>query len=251
MKISNKDLQRLYKEYVLVSFPSPRKYCPSFKKIANSFNSKSSEKQKTKILNHITTCHYCCQEFKFILQILRNEKKINKNADTLRLSKKEIASLEKRAAVILYDLKKREKSFFPILSWKYGSLLLAAIAISIILIIFIKTDLFRFMESHKQRGETISQIKLILPIRERYSKNSLFFKWSEFIGSDYYIIELFDETLALLWKSDKIYNNYYVPHKELTENLTENRTYFWIVKAYLINGEKVESPLAEFFLVDE
>lgn len=251
MKIKNKDLKNLYRAHILENFPSSRKHCPSFKKIIGSFNHKSSEKQKTKILDHITTCHYCYKEFEFIMQILRNDGKINKNIRNFHLSNKEMAFIKKRAANSLCDLKKRKELFFPILSWKYSSLFLAGILITIILIILFKTNSLQLIEVHNQRGATISRIKLFKPVGARYSKSSLSFEWSELKESNYYILEMFDETLAPFWRSNKIFHHQYAPPKELIENLSKNRTYFWMVTAFYLNGKKVESPLVEFFLIDK
>ena len=73
MKIKHKDLQQLYKYFVMENIPESRKNCPPSKEIINFFRAKLSEKQKTNIIDHITHCYYCAQEFEFILQTLRHK----------------------------------------------------------------------------------------------------------------------------------------------------------------------------------
>lgn len=251
MKINNKDLQRLYKDYIRQKSPSSRKNCPPLKKIINFFNSKSLEKQKFKIIDHITTCSYCLQEFEFILQTLRYKLKINEEISDFLNTEKVISTIRKKSDILVSDLKKRQSPFFPKLSWKYGSLLLGGVAAAIILIIiFFKPDIIRIPVKNQQRSETITQIKLIEPIGAKYSTSSLSFKWRKLNDSDYYILELFDESLIPVWKSEKILKNHYTLPKNAIKNLDENKVYFWMVTAFLSNGKKIESTLEEFTLLN-
>jgi len=250
MKINNKDLQRLYKAFVRQKIPSSRKDCPPFKKIIKLFSNRLSEKQKTQIIDHITNCYYCTREFEFILHSLRYKLKLNTEINKLLLTEKEIYAIKKRAEVIVSDLEKRQKFPFLRLSWKYVSILLAGTVIITFSVISFKTNLFRIPEESKQRSENITQIKLIEPVGEKHSKTSISFKWSEIKNSNYYILELYDEALVPIWKSKKIFKNYFIFPRKLSKNLTENRVYFWMVTAYFMKGRKIESPLEEFTLTD-
>lgn len=251
MKINNKELQRLYKAYIRQKVPSTRKNCPSIKKIMDFFSGKTSKKQKTKIVDHITSCNFCAQEFEFFLQTLRYKLKINREIDDFLLSNKAISENREKSNSVVSGLRKRQNTFFPKFSWKYSSLLLGGAVITIIFIIlFFKTNLIQIPAKIQQRSEIAPQIKLIEPIGKNYSKTPLSFKWSELKDSDYYIIELFNETLTLVWKSDKIYKNHYFLPRTLTKKLVKNKVYFWLVTALLPNRKKVESPLEEFTLSD-
>lgn len=251
MKINNKDLQRLYKDFIRQKSPSSRENCPPLKKIINFFNSKSPEKQKSKIIDHITTCSYCLQEFEFILQTLRYKLKTNKELSDFLNSEKVISAIRKKSDILVSDLKKRQSSYFSRLSWKYSSLLLGGVAAAIILIIiFFKSDLIRIPVKNQKRSQTITQIKLLEPIGSKYFTSSLSFKWRKFNNSDYYILELFDESLTPVWKSDKILKNHYTLPEDAVKNLAKNKTYFWMVTAFLSNGKKIESTLEKFTLLN-
>jgi hypothetical protein len=88
MKINDKDLQRLYRAYVMDMIPSSRKGCPSLKRIIDIISSNSSQKQKAKIIEHITHCAHCAQEFEFILQIFRRELNLTNQIDHLLAAEK-------------------------------------------------------------------------------------------------------------------------------------------------------------------
>jgi len=244
MKIKHKDLQKLYKAYMMENIPQSRKNCLLPKEIINFFKSKLSEKQKIKIIDHMTNCYCCAQEFEFILQTLRDEKKLNEEIGKLLQSKENITAIRKRAKRNISNTGKMKKIFFPILSWKYVLLLIGAIIIISALVTF------QNLGKREYRGTNLTQVHLIEPINGKYSKSSLVFKWNEFKDSEYYILELFDETLFQIWKSNKIFKNHVILPTEIAKMLNENKIYFWMVTAFLTDGIKIESEIEEFTLTD-
>lgn len=244
MKINYKDLQKQYKAYIRENSILSRKNCPSIKKFINFFKSKMSEKQKTKIIDHVTNCYFCAQEFEFIFQILRYVLKLNEEIASVLRSKNDRKTIKKVAKSNISNQRKKQKIFFPMLSWKYTSLIIGtAIIISALIILY---------NSGKKeyRGINHNQLYLIEPVDGKYSKSLLLFKWNKFKGSDYYILELFDETLFPIWKSNKIFKNHIILPNEIAKSLNENKTYFWIATAFLPNGRKIESEIGEFTLSD-
>lgn len=244
MKIKNKDLIKLYKAHIMENIPHSRKSCPPSKEIISFFKSKTSEKQRSRIIDHITKCSSCAQEFEFILQTQREEGKLIEGIGNLLQSKENIAAIKKRAGKKINLTDERLKLFFPRLSWKYA-IILAGVAI------IISTFLvFQNIGKREYRGPDLSQVRLIEPIDGKYSKSLLVFKWNEFKDSEYYIIELFDETLFQIWKSNKISKNQALLPAEVAKSLNTNKTYFWMVTAFLPDGRKIESEIEEFTLTD-
>lgn len=244
MKIQNKDLIKLYKAHIMENIPHSRKSCPPSKEIISFFKSKTSEKQRSRIIDHITKCSSCAQEFEFILQTQREEGKLIEGIGKLLQSKENITATKKRAGKKINYLNVRRKSFFPRLPWKYA-LILAGFAI-IISTFFV----FQNIGKMEYRGADLSRVHLNEPINGKYSKSLLVFKWNEFKDSEYYIIELFDETLFQIWKSSKIYKNQATLPAEIAKRLNINKTYFWMVTAFLPDGRKIESEIEEFMLTD-
>jgi hypothetical protein len=250
MNIKDKDLQRLYKAYVMDKIPSSRKNCPSLKRIIDIFSPNSSQKQKTKIIEHITHCAYCAQEFDFNLQIFRRELSLTNQIDHLLAIEKEIISVNKESNQAYSPTKKKQRLFFPRFSWKFAaSLITVALIIFSLSILSIKNSL-HFFAKKEDRGKSIYLIHLIEPVDKTFSKSSLGFRWSEFKDAKYYTLELFDETLLRIWESPKIYNNQCTLPYEIAKKLTAKKSYFWMVTGFSQEGKQVESNLEEFSLSD-
>lgn len=244
MKIKNEDLIKLYKAHIEVNIPHSRKRCPPSKKIISFFKSKTSERQKSRLIDHITKCSSCAQEFEFILQIHREKKKLINEIGKLLQSRENIAAIKKREGNKITYISKKRKLFFPRLSSKY---ILPLVGVAII----ISTSLvFQNLRKKEYRGPDYSQVRLIEPINGKYSKSLLVFKWNKFKNSEFYIIELFDESLYQLWKSNKISKNQAILPAEIAKKLNINKTYFWMVTAFLSDGRKIESEIEEFILID-
>ena len=244
MKIKNKDLLKLYKAHIMENIPHSRKSCPPSKEIINFFKSKTLEKRKSRIIDHITKCSSCAQEFEFMLQTRREEGRLIEGIGKLLQSKKNISTIKKRAGKKINHTNERRKLFFPRLSWKYAFILAG---VTIIISTFF---VFQNIGKREYRGADPSRVHLIEPINGKYSKSLIVFKWNEFKDSEYYIIELFDETLFQIWKSSKIYKNQATLPAEITKRLNINKTYFWMVTAFLPEGRKIESEIEEFILTD-
>ena len=244
MKINLKDLQSIYKAYISENTPISRKNCPSFKKLISSFTSTTSKKHKINIVNHVTNCYFCFQEFQFIFYILRFERKLNKDLHKLLFTKKSQSYTKKTAQKSIFKPEKQKKFLQFLLKWKYVYLLLGVIILISTLIIF------QNLKNKEYRTIDFRQINLIEPLNERYSKSSLLFKWKEFKNSNYYILELFDESLLPVWKSEKIFKDFISLPNEIIEKLDENKTYYWMITAFLHNGKKVESNMEKFIVID-
>jgi hypothetical protein len=244
MKIKHNDLQKLYKAYIMDRIPQSQKNCPPPKEIIKFFRLKLSENRKSKLIDHITNCYYCAQEFEFILQTLREQEKLSKEIGRLFCSKNMRVEIEKGIKKDAPQSAKKRWIFFPFLSWKYVLPIFVVAIIISALIIFKKPEKIEFRDEH------FSQISLIEPINGKYFKPSSVFNWTEIKNSAYYILEIFDETLYPVWESNKISKNHYTLSGETARKLIKNKTYFWMVTVYFSDGRKIESALEEFIPID-
>ena len=244
MKINLNDLQLAYITSLLNKIPISRKNCPSLKKLKASFSPKTSEKEKTYIIDHVTNCYYCVQEFQIIFFILRYEKKLNKELFDLLPPKNEVHGIKriiKKSASKSARTKRYFKFFF---NWKYAYFLLGT-AILILALTILKN-----VNKRGYRNIDFNRINLVEPLNEKHSKSSLLFKWNEYKGSNYYVLDLFDETLLPIWRSKKIFSEFISLPKEVVERLDKNKNYYWMITAFLHNGRKVESKIEGFKLTD-
>ncbi len=245
MKINLKDIQKAYETYRYKNIPVSRIHCPSLKKIISFLTSKTLNKQKIKIIEHLTNCYFCAQEFQFIIRVFRFERKLNKELYRFLQPKKENSLIKrniKQSDMKSFHIQKKILPFS--LSWKYSIPVLG------IIITILALNIFQNFRYKEYRTIDTKRIQLIEPINIKYSKSSLIFKWNEYKGSNYYLFELFDKTLRSVWKSDKIFRNFISLSNEEIRGLDINKKYYWMITAFLPSGEIVESDMAEFILIE-
>lgn len=243
MKINIKDLKLTYKAHLLNNISISRNNCPSFKKILSFFTSMTSEKKKIKIIDHVTNCYYCAQEFQFILTILKFKKNLNKELFKFfdAIKGNPIKKIAEQSVSILNKKKKYNRS---LLFWKYVIPFFGAIILLFVSIVYLN------LNNKEYRTYDNRQTQLIEPICSKSSNSSIVFRWSELPSSSYYIVELFDETLLPVWKSDKTYSNFISISNEVLKDLNKNKKYFCMITAFMPEGKKVESDMKEFSLLE-
>lgn len=244
MKIDLNDLQLAYISSFINKIPISRNNCPSLKKLKAFFSPKTSEKTKTNIIDHVTNCYFCAQEFQLIFYILRYEKKLNKELFGLLHPRNEIRGTKRIIKKIISKSAKTQKYFQLFFNWKYAFLFFGT-AILILALTILKNS-----NNGEYRTIDFELIHLIEPLNEKHSRSSLLFKWNEFKDSDYYVLDLFDETLLPIWRSRKIFKDFISLPNEVVDGLDKNKNYYWMITAFLPNGKKVESNIEGFKLID-
>jgi len=233
MKLNNTNLRELYQANIEDKIPLTRKLCPSPREMLLLFRSKKSEEKKTKIVDHITGCYLCSKELEFIVEALRYEKKMNQIAE-------ELMSKPERNPVSKSSMFKFLPSWFK---WGYTSLIVCTLLVFSLTVIFIVSTKF---ENNKYRGSTQNLVNSAKSTKKILTKSTLAFEWEYVKKADYYVFEIYDETLYPIWTSDRITkNNIFLP-SEASLKLEDSRTYYWMVTAFLKNGTKNESSLTEF-----
>ncbi|MCX6576731.1 MAG: hypothetical protein NTV82_10100 [Candidatus Aminicenantes bacterium] len=65
-------------------------------------------------------------------------------------------------------------------------------------------------------------------------------------NAKYYIIETFDASLDLIWRSESLTGNELSPSREVSQKFRPNEKYFWVVTAVLEGGNKTKSRMKDF-----
>lgn len=226
MKISDDNLKALYREYLKDTAPSSRELCPGPEVILRSMRSPRNSKRKAKILNHVSHCFHCAQEFDYILNTLREEAELNQGI---------------RKTVFGTSTNKSQPS-------SSRTLLKLVPAVAVLLVVIISMSYFgiRYIQDREFRSLRASPLKLEYPIDRSIVANNLVFKWAKITKVNHYIIEVFDESLLPIWKSEDLYSTQKKPPPELLRKLDKNKSYFWMVTAILSDGKKLESHLEGF-----
>jgi hypothetical protein len=233
MRIDSDNLKALYQAYVRSKTPSSTKGCPSPKKMIRLLRSKSSDKEATEIVDHISRCSSCFCEFEFLLEVLRKEKDFIQEVEQMFPGRETCQGRKGN----------RQKIFGLRMDWRTAFFLA-----SFVLVGFLIAKLVIFRTPEKYRTGSLARVELLQPVEQTISKSSLVFKWEDVRDSEYYVLELFDQALSPIWKSEKIAKNSAVLPEELAKTLEINRSYFWMVTASITHGEKITSRLVEFVL---
>lgn len=239
MSINDDNIKSIYKSYILTRTPLSRQVCPSLEEISNIFIDSGLEAEKEKIIDHITNCSYCVQEFDVFLEIFRQEQKLVKEIDLF---------LKNKGGPSLVSKKNMKKTIKFALAWKLA--LASAIAIVLGGATFLIINGLIFNKKAEKRGDRPGQLSLLEPLSEHAAEIPLLFRWGEIAGRDYFVIEIFDESLSPLWKSTKIFVTFYRPPPDIERQIHRGRSYFWMITAFFANGLTLESHLEEFRIAD-
>jgi hypothetical protein len=231
MKIDHEEIKKLYKAYLAEKTPQKKKDCPSPESIFSLFQPSTSDSKRNEILTHVLKCNHCTKDLQFILSTHREEKKFTHDIEEVLESAKESNKKDNGS-----------KSFFFSLSWKYAYFLIGAMIIAVLIVLNIPTE-------HVYRGTNHQSIRLISPLNKHHSKSDLLFKWEMVKNADYFILEIFNDSLYPIWKSEKTTINRINLPSDALEKLSPNKEYYWVVTAYIANDRIVESQLQKFGLV--
>lgn len=244
MKITHDDLARAYKSHIRKHVPSSRESCPSAESIFSVFDESASEADKEKVIEHVTTCSYCLQEFERFLRFHRDEAMaIGDIAGYIKTKDQRTRILKKRTTISEILLGPRGQTR-PL--WRWATTSLFAVIIIGFTLIGIKT--FLRTPEDKERGRLPGQVHLISPVRGQMLKMPLVFQWERMATAEYYQLEIFDASLLPIWKSSQIEEIYYEFTPKDADIFKKSEVYFWAITASLIDGTKRESPLEEFIL---
>jgi len=242
MKITPDDLKRAFKSHIRRCIPASRADCPPAESIFNVFRDSARPADKEKVVDHVTGCCYCLQEFELFLEFHRKkEKAIGDITGCLKTKGSRSAIAGNKRGEERVRLIPRFKTR-PL--WRLAAVSVFAVSLTLLFLVGIRS-FFRTPEVG-ERGRLPDQIRLVFPVQGKEAKMPLVFRWEGTPRTEYYLVEIFDRTLLPLWKSPRIVELHYKFPQESADIIKPNEVYFWTVTAWLIDGTKRESPLEEF-----
>jgi len=228
MKSENDDLRAIYRAYAASHRPLSRKRCPSIRAIANSFDPGASKRKKRRIIDHLSACSYCREEFDlfFRLQTI--------SWDTRR------ASVGRPALGSPGEVPRAANpSILPL--WRYAALVLGFGLIASILLLFFQT--WELVEVQRTEGPGVV---LVSPVAAQAASKGLLFRWKEFPSAQHYVLELFDEALLRVWVSPPLHDRQVQLPDNMGWEIKPGSSYYWMVTAYSGQARIGESRLANF-----
>lgn len=228
MKIDHDTLSRSYREYAASQRPPDRKKCPSPAALARSFEPSYSNRKKKRIIDHISACAFCHDEFMMFMELKRSETTEDRTKDRL--------AIEDR-----HSGRKALRTLGRSPRWQFACVLLGiCLALSSYLILVNQGD---FSGSRRTQE---SGIVLLSPKVDQSISASIPFRWRTDSDAEYYVVELFDEQLLPVWSSDIVRDPKILLPREATSRLFAGRYYYWMVTGFAQESKIGESPLARF-----
>lgn len=230
MILKDEDLRRLYRSYVSKRADADRKRCPSIEDLCGFFESRTRTSKKLKIVDHVTNCAACAEEFEFLRELQQYQDQITQGAREIRAE---------------------ESPFAPSTSARNGIVSFGQYASVAVGVLFVVASLVITIQEWSRSGDVRaapSSMLLVQPNQRNPGSRPLVFKWREYKGAEVYVLELFDEALLPVWKSPGTSTPYLTLPEDVRERLPANKPYFWMVTAYRGGDKLAESELLRFML---
>jgi hypothetical protein len=240
MSLDDQKLRAIYQGCDELKKPSSGKGCPSPRKMIRLLRSWSSERETTKLVDHISHCRSCAVEFRFLLEALRHEEKLIDDLGRW-LSAKNSAKVQEGARQRSLKPGIDRRPFFLRLSRSTAFLLTGFVLVGLLV-----AGLWIFRTPEKYRAGTGSAVELLFPVDKQISSSGLVFRWKKTRNLEYYVLELYDKALSPVWKSERISDNFAALPRAVAEKLEINGSYFWMITARSRGGEDITSRLEEF-----
>lgn len=220
----------LYGVNVGLQKPTSRRDCPSPKKMIKLLTSRCSAREGSKLIDHILICSDCAGEFGFLTEALRSERAL-------------VGEIENW----LGSRQKEEPRQPHLLRYSWG---IASLLAAFFIVGFIVLRVVILRSPERYRAASDDRVALLEPVEQKVSRQSLIFRWQPVQGVEHYVVEVFDEALAPIWKSPPLLETRIAPPDQLAGGLVPRKSYFWLVSAYFPGGDRWLSPLEEFTLKD-
>jgi hypothetical protein len=233
MTPENDDLRTIYRAYAESRKPVDRTRCPSVQEIADSFDPGASRRKKKRIIDHLSACSYCREEFDLCFRL-----------QTVPERGRHEPEGRKAAGLPGSPLPAVGPGAFPI--WRAASLVLGfGLIISALLILFRGTELIDV-----QRTEGPGVV-LVSPLAPQPASIELIFRWEGYPAAQHYVLELFDETLLPVWISPPIQDPRLKLPDDMGPKIRPGSSYYWMVTAYAGQDKIGESGLAHFKILEK
>jgi hypothetical protein len=198
-----------------------------------SFGSPTSIRNKKEIIDHITECSFCREEFEILLDL----HKWQASFSTLTSENSSTDSTKPKLGAA--NSVKR-------IIWRYAYFLFGLVLIlTANYLIIQRNSISEAMRTSEQR------ILLFAPARVHIFPKPLIFRWEAQPPSQYYILELFDNSLLPVWTSQKLFDIQTQLPVEVLSRLQSGNFYFWMITAYSSTQKISESELLRFLVLNK
>ena len=225
MGVSNRKLRRFYRSYVSERIRADWGECPSVKDLRAAFEGTTPRAAKDAIVDHISGCSDCAREFEFIRRVRERENDL-------------AAGMQARS-------RGRGPSLF--LSRPIWECALGAVMIAVVITAAIVSLHERSRDGERNRPAGIPET--LAPSGRVDAPLPLIFRWKPVTRAVSYVVEIYDESLRLIWESPPVSTTAALLPDPIKEAISDDKIYYWSVLALDSEGKFGESRF-EVFSVD-
>jgi hypothetical protein len=84
MTLNDEDLKRIFRSYIGMRDPGTRQDCPSFNELSRFFEPGRRRRDRLRVIDHVTNCSACAEEFEFLRGLHNYEAQLTQNAREIR-----------------------------------------------------------------------------------------------------------------------------------------------------------------------
>lgn len=198
--------------------------------IASSFEPSASIRDKKRIVDHISACSYCKEEFMLLVELRKAE------AEPL-------AEAEGTLTCAIHREITTGKGHRHPLLWQYACVLIGlGLAFTSFFVLVQRKEL---SDVHRTSG---AGILTLAPEIDQTVSGPIVFRWLADPDAEYYVLELFDDALLPVWASEGIRGTQMKLPPDARSRLEFGQPYFWMITAYSQETAIEESRLARFII---
>jgi len=229
MKTNLLEISKAYREYLQKQEPARSEPCPDIELLMECCLAGGSKRKRARVIEHAANCANCSQTLKKILEL---SQRIDAFAEEARPYVKNL---------------KRQRLFDRIVAWSWISKRVpAAITAALIGVVILGLLALKTTTHFSTRDvSTNLLINLVSPVNTVLTMEDIQFKWERIARTKHYIVELFDKSLGLIWRSDPILDNT-ATYSGGDQKLGPGKNFYWMVTAVMEDDRKIRSKLAEF-----
>jgi hypothetical protein len=229
---------KLYRKYLEERGPIIGDECPAIGEISSFFRRPPSRRQKYRLLRHIMYCDPCRNEFEWMNELHHRINRVGEDIIALDLDHASRRRFLDASACRRIPAKRK-------LVW--AGLGAAAIVCGVLVLGPARRYPPERTAVYRNSGQL--QIQNAFPtLRAVVPRNDLYFSWESPLHSEFYIVELFDPAMALLWRSPQSSENKIRLPDKVLRSLENGQNYFWCVSGMGNDNVVIESPMFSFQL---
>lgn len=220
-------LRELFQGYADAKRPLSRQGCPDPAEIAASFEPTASRRLKRRIVDHISECSFCREEFTMLVE-----------AGVGEAAAAEPPERSRRDSQPGFDVRGRPR---PVPIWRLAAALLGtALMITSFIMVVRQRERWTVLRSGS------AAIRLLAPKPDQAVSGPPVCRWKDRTAADHFVLELFDEALLPVWTSGPVQGSELRIPNEIYAGLRPGRRYFWLVTGYSGRVTTGESPMGRF-----